>query len=53
MEAHSEMYFENENMFMEKKPFLKKLQLANSIKKSPVCFFLILNLRIDEIGLSF
>ena len=37
MRAHSETHFENENMFLEKlkviNPFLKKLQLAKSIKK--------------------
>ena len=42
MEAHSEMYFENENMLLgkwkESNPFFFKLQLANSIKKGSRIF---------------
>ena len=42
MEVHSEMYLENENVFLEKwkviNPFKKKLQLANSIKKGSRMF---------------
>ena len=43
MKAHSETYFENENMFLEKwkiiNPFFKKnLQLAKSIKKGSRMF---------------
>ena len=42
MKAHSETHFENENMFLEKwkviNPFLKKLQLAKSIKKGSRMF---------------
>ena len=42
MEAHSEMYVENENMFLDRwkvsNPFFKKLQLQNSVKKGSRMF---------------